>query len=202
MAEPWGTLPADGPGSEARAYERLEAWRWPGGPECPHCGWHRVYFLRPREGTGRPTRHEGKVSERRVWKCARCRRQFSALTGTLVQGTKVPVRIWVDALVTLCTSETGISARDLERRYGLSPATAWSMIERMRAGMQRPPLVDALPAEALEPTRVSGPIDPSGFDPGGIIPRDDRVIVRSAPPASLAAFVRRVRRSARSRRPL
>lgn len=184
------------PGGEAVAYERLEAWRWAAGRECPHCGCSRVYFLQPREGTDRATRHEGRRSERRVWKCASCRRQFSVLTGTPLQGTKVPVRIWVDVLVDLCSPRGGISARELEQRYDVSAATATAMIDRLQAAMGRPPLVDALP----KPPELSGASEGAEIDLGGIIPRDDRVIPRSGPPDSLAAFVRRVRRSSRGRR--
>ena len=38
----------------------------------------RHYFLTPKNGTSRKTR-TGKPTQRRVWKCAACRKQFSVL---------------------------------------------------------------------------------------------------------------------------
>jgi transposase-like protein len=64
-----------------------------GGTEAdlPHCGSVRKpCFLKPSNGKTRT----GSMSERRVWKCADCRKQFSVLTGTIFHGTKIPVRKW------------------------------------------------------------------------------------------------------------
>src|SRR4249920_2762679 len=78
--------------SEADAYEFMEEQRWAGRPVCPHCGSVRKhYFLTPKADEGRTTRR-GKVSERRVWKCADCRRQFTVLVGTIFHGSKIPVK--------------------------------------------------------------------------------------------------------------
>src|SRR5688572_24082859 len=81
--------------TEGDAYEFLEQLRWNGTPICPHCGSVRKhYFLTPKNGSSRKTR-TGTRSERRVWKCGDCRKQFSVLTGTIFHGTKIPVRTWV-----------------------------------------------------------------------------------------------------------
>src|SRR5690348_16730476 len=71
--------------SEADAYLLLEELRWGGAPDtCPQCGgMDRCYFLAPKDGTtGRKTR-TGANTQRRVWKCGHCRKQFSVLTGTI-----------------------------------------------------------------------------------------------------------------------
>src|SRR5689334_623467 len=86
--------------TEADAYLLPEELRWGrNGPKaCPHCGaTGRFYFLTPKDGTGRKTR-TGATSERRVWKCAGCRKQFSVLTGTVLHGSKIPVRTWLFVL--------------------------------------------------------------------------------------------------------
>src|SRR3954469_1126471 len=81
--------------SEAEAYLLLEELRWAGQPVCHHCGSIAShYFLKPANGATRKTR-TGSHSERRVWKCRDCRKQFSVLTGTIFHGTKIPVRTWV-----------------------------------------------------------------------------------------------------------
>jgi transposase-like protein len=123
--------------SEADAYELLEEMRWAGRPVCPHCGsGRRHYFLTPRADAGRQTRR-GRVSERRVWKCAACRRQFSVLTGTIMHGSKIPASTWLLVIADLCDSRKGLSARDVRRKYGLSGNTAWHMLHRLGEAMQR-----------------------------------------------------------------
>lgn len=121
--------------TEAEAYELLERLRWRGRPECPHCGSERVFYLTPK-GEGRKTR-TGKVSERRVWKCGACRKQFSALTGTIFHGTKVELRIWLMVVVEMCSNKNGMAAREIERKYGVAPKTAWHMAHRVREAMKR-----------------------------------------------------------------
>ena len=78
--------------SEADAYEFLEEMRWLDGPSCAHCASRNVALLAPRNGVSRKT-GTGAMSQRRVWQCRDCRKQFSVLTGTIMQGTKIPVRI-------------------------------------------------------------------------------------------------------------
>ena len=75
---------------ESAAYQLLEDMRWPDGPVCPHCeSVDRAYFLKPRNGVRRT--HTGKVSHRRIWKCAECRKQFSVLVGTVFEKSQVPL---------------------------------------------------------------------------------------------------------------
>src|SRR5205823_6143632 len=76
--------------TEADAYLFLEQLRWGDKPVCPHCGSIRKHYFLSAKGEGRKTR-TGKVSERRVWKCADCRKQFTVLVGTIFHGSKIPV---------------------------------------------------------------------------------------------------------------
>jgi len=132
--------------TEADAYLYLEKMRWPDGqpPACPHCGGidkdAPPLFLKPQDGTtGRKTR-TGSVSQRRVWKCRikGCRKQFSVLTNTPMHGTKIPVRTWVLVTFEMCSSKNGVSAREIERKYDLSPKSAWFLLHRIREGMTDP----------------------------------------------------------------
>jgi transposase-like protein len=122
--------------TEAEAYGLLERLRWQGRPVCPHCGSERVFYLTPKATEGRKTR-TGKVSERRVWKCGACRRQFSALTGTIFHGTKVELRVWLAVVAEMCANKNGMAAREIERKYGVAPKTAWFMAHRVREAMKR-----------------------------------------------------------------
>jgi transposase-like protein len=86
-------------------------------------------------GVSRRTR-TGAASERRVWRCGECRKQFSVLTGTPFHGTKISVRKWVFVIFEMCSSKNGVAAREIERKYGLCPRTAWFMLHRIREVMK------------------------------------------------------------------
>ncbi len=137
--------------NEHDAYLLMEQLRW--GKDnarlaCPHCGNAKAYFLNPKggaRGTGLP-KPDGKRTQsvRRVWKCARCRKQFSVLTGTIFHGTKVALADWLTVMVLMCSAKNGISAREVERLIDVTPETAWFMLHRLRESMKRDPLAGML----------------------------------------------------------
>lgn len=128
--------------TEADAYLFLEQLRWNGEPQCPHCGaTERIAFLNPENGVSRKTR-TGSASQRRVWFCGTCRKQFSVLTNTVMHGTKISVRKWLFVIFEMCASKNGVSAREVERKYDLTPKTAWFMLHRIREAMKVGPLAD------------------------------------------------------------
>lgn len=130
--------------SEAAAYELLEELRWNGHPVCPHCAsLDRATYIQPANGVSRQTR-TGKLSERRVWKCNDCRRQFTVLVGTFFHGTKISIRTWCLVILEMCASKNGVSAREIERKYDLTAKTAWFMLHRIREGMKAEALVPML----------------------------------------------------------
>jgi hypothetical protein len=89
----------------------------------------KFYFLAPVDGTaGRATR-TGSNSQRRVWKCASCRKQF-------FHGTKISIRTWLFVVLEMCASKNGVSAREIERKYDLTPKTSWFMLHRIREAMK------------------------------------------------------------------
>jgi transposase-like protein len=152
--------------SEADAYEFLEELRWGNEPWCPHCGAGEPYFLKPRKGKTRSTRN-GTPSERRVWKCRSCRKQFSALTGTIFHGTKIPVRIWCFVVFEMASSKNGVAAREIKRKYGLTPKSAWFMVHRIREAMKREPMAGLLTGRVVvDETYIGGtPKNRHGHDP-------------------------------------
>jgi transposase-like protein len=143
--------------TEADAYRYLEELRWGDTPVCPHCGSVRKhYFLTPANGTSRATR-TGTKSERRVWKCADCRKQFSVLTGTIFHGTRIPVRTWVLVIFEMCASKNGVAAREIERKYGLTPKSSWFMLHRIREAMKREPMAGLMAGRVvMDETYIGG----------------------------------------------
>src|SRR5690349_16938660 len=131
--------------NEEAAYLLMEDLRWSAtGIACPHCGsLAKHYFLKPRDPEGRKTR-TGSRSQRRVWKCKDCRKQFSVLTGTIFHGTKIPLQTWLFVVFEMCASKNGVAAREIERKYDVTPKSAWFMVHRIREAMKRDPLAGLL----------------------------------------------------------
>ena len=131
--------------SEADAYLLLEQLRWGGAPEsCPKCGTEgRSYFLNPANGANRKTR-TGSVSERRVWKCGHCKKQFSVLTDTIFHGTKISIRTWLLVIFEVCSSKNSVSAWEISRKYEITNESAWHLLHRIREAMKREPVAGLL----------------------------------------------------------
>lgn len=133
---------------EGAAYELLEEMRWPNGPECPHCGAvGRAYFLKPKNGQRLTS--TGKVSHRRLWKCADCRKKFSVLVGTIFERSHVPLSKWLMALFLMSASKNGVAAYELHRTLGVTNETAWFMMHRLREAMKRGELAETMTGESL-----------------------------------------------------
>lgn len=102
----------------------------------------------------------GNLSARRVWKCRDCRKQFSALTGTVMHGSKIPVRTWVFVMFELMASKNGIAAREIARRYDLCPRSAWHLTQRIRAAMSNDPLAPMMTGEVIaDETFIGGSME-------------------------------------------
>jgi transposase-like protein len=55
--------------------------------------------------------------------------------GTFMHATKIPVRTWLMVIFEMCASKNGVAAREIDRKYGLCPRTAWHMLHRIREAM-------------------------------------------------------------------
>jgi Zn ribbon nucleic-acid-binding protein len=96
--------------------------RWGGQPACARCNSTRVW------------------SERGgfLFECAECGHQTSLTSGTLLEKTRKPVKVWFRAVFEISTRRTGISAKDLQRILGFgSYRTAWTWLHKLRAAMVR-----------------------------------------------------------------
>lgn len=105
----------------ARVY--LEDVRWPDGATCPQCRAEGAYKL-----TGASTR-------KGLWKCRKCRRQFTVTVGTIFQGSHIPLNKWLYAIHLMCESKKGISSNQLHNELGVTYKTAWFMTHRIRQAM-------------------------------------------------------------------
>ncbi len=115
---------------EEAARQWFEAARWPNGPVCPKCGSTKQYA----------TKKLGR------YRCAAstCRKDFTVMTGTVMERSHAKLTQWAAAFHMAASSKKGFSAHQLHRELGCQYNTAWFMFHRVREAMRRgglePPL--------------------------------------------------------------
>lgn len=67
---------------ENEARVKLEQQRWGGTPVCPFCGGLHIY----------------KHSPTHSYRCSTCGKYFTVRTGTIMEGSKVPLHKWLRAI--------------------------------------------------------------------------------------------------------
>jgi len=141
---------------EAAAWEFFESLRWPQGQvSCAHCGSQDVLYLKPRSEV-RKTR-TGATTHRRVWRCRECKRQFSAIVGTIFEGSKIPIGKWMMAVYLFCSAKNGVSAHELHRDLGITYKSAWYMTQRIREAMAHSPAGSLLgPTVVIDEAYIGG----------------------------------------------
>lgn len=121
--------------TQKKRLQLLEELRWDGEPACPKCGSPKVARCGWRPG---------------YWKCRPCRREFTALTGTVFHGTRLPLSKWFDIMLFMVNSKRGISAKDVSRHVRVTHPTAWFAMMRIRCAMVEWPLTLSGVVEADE----------------------------------------------------
>jgi transposase-like protein len=108
---------------ETAAREWFEASRWPNGPICPKCGSAKHYA----------TKKEGR------YRCGSptCRKDFTVMTGTVMERSHAKFTDWAVAFHLATSSKKGFSAHQLHRELGCQYNTAWFMFHRVREAMRR-----------------------------------------------------------------
>ena len=125
--------------SEANAVRYLTDVRFRHGFACPRCG---VVVAR---------------SSGSRWWCKDCRRWFTLTTGTLLERTKVPLATWLVVAWHLVQTKIGVSALSIQRITGVNYATAWLLLQKMRAAMNQD-----------ERTKLSGDVEFDETYVGGV----------------------------------
>lgn len=103
----------------------MVAIRWPdGNVTCPTCGSDNVHF----------------IATRRLWRCnadRHSRRQFSIKVGTIMEDSPLALDKWLPAIWMITNNKNGISSYEVARALGITQKSAWFMMHRIRAAMQR-----------------------------------------------------------------
>ena len=133
----------------ARAW--FEAARWPTGPVCPTCGSVKHY------ATKKPGRYRCGEKE--------CRRDFTVMTGTVMERSHAKLTQWAMAFWLGASSKKGFSAHQLHRALGCQYNTAWFLhhrvMEAMReGGLDLPPLGGAGKVVEADETYYGSVADP------------------------------------------
>ena len=95
-------------GNEEKCILELTNSRWPNGFVCPECGETEHCFL----------------NNRKLYQCNSCHKQTSLISGTIFQGTKLPLIKWFIAMNHITANKHGISSMELSRKMGVSVNTA------------------------------------------------------------------------------
>jgi transposase-like protein len=111
----------------------LRRWKYgQSGFGCAQCGGEKAWFL----------------PSRRLDECSACGKQVSLTAGTVMHGTRKPLRLWFLAMYLFVSSKQGISALELQQELGLrSYETAWTWLHKLRnavAMRSSTPLRDAV----------------------------------------------------------
>ncbi|MDP9237575.1 MAG: IS1595 family transposase [Chloroflexota bacterium] len=118
--------------ADARAY--LAEKRWPNGLVCAFqdCGGSEVTAFEVKASIRKNGKH---VPSRSLYKCKACGRQFSVTKGTIFEDSKIPLRTWLIVAQRMCVSKKSVSARQIEREFGVTYESAWFMCHRIRYAM-------------------------------------------------------------------
>lgn len=141
--------------TEDDALAFLEKMRWPDGIRCPTCGADSISKIT------RQTASKNKRS--RIYQCLEktCRQQFSATSGTIYGDSHLPLTTWLMAIAFIIDAKKGMSAKQLERRLGVTYKTAWYLCHRIRKAMEQ----DGAPLSGtveIDETYVGGKIRGKG----------------------------------------
>jgi len=101
---------------EQSAREYLESARWPTGIVCIHCGHDTVY----------------KIRGGSLYTCKSCRKQSTIRTGTVMEGSHIPLRKWLYVMYLLGIARKGVSSIQIAKEIGVTQKSAWFMLNRLR----------------------------------------------------------------------
>lgn len=95
--------------------------RWGAGFLCPACG-----------------NTEAWKKSRGTYRCAQCRHDTSITAGTVFGDSRIPLRLWFQAIWLVVSQKSGASALGVSRSLGIRrQMTGWYLMKRIRTAMVR-----------------------------------------------------------------
>jgi transposase-like protein len=77
-------------------------------------------------------RKTGERNKDNRWRCKNCGERYTVRTGTVMDHTHCPLRVWCDSFWRVCSSKKGVSALQLQRETGVSYKTPLFVMHRVR----------------------------------------------------------------------
>ncbi len=111
--------------SEESGREFLEKELWNDKPKCPFCKQEesvRIWISKTNKG---------------LYKCKDCRKNFTVTKGTIFESSKIDLRKWIYTIYLIVTARKGISSIQLSKEIGVRQTTAWFMCHRIREAFNR-----------------------------------------------------------------
>jgi transposase-like protein len=75
------------------------------------------------------------------WRCKGCKAMFTVRTASVLEETRLPLRVWVYSIWKAASSKKGISALQLSREMEITHKSALFVLRRLRHGLneENPP---------------------------------------------------------------
>lgn len=127
--------------TEQKCKEYLYQIRWPGGFACQRCGCQKCWNI-----------------QGGLYRCSQCRYHLSVTAGTIFQDSRIPLRVWFQAIWQVVSQKHGISGLGLQRVLGLKRyETTWTMLHKLRTAMVRPGRDRLTGPVQVDETYIGGP---------------------------------------------
>ena len=114
--------------------------RWPNIVVCPFC-------------------ESGRTSRQKAYQyhqCKDCRKKFTVRTETIFERSHIPLNKWIYAMYILQTARKGVSSLQLSKELGITQASTWFMLHRLREACGN---MEAIPIEGaaeIDETYIGG----------------------------------------------
>ncbi len=114
----------------------------------------------------------GAITQRRLFKCAKCVKQFSVTSGTEFHGRKLSFKKIMVATLLWADGAAGLAALKLRRDLRCNHKTAWLLEHRVRDAM----------TSYMTGRQLSGPIETDSTSIGGKVRKANRAVDRKGQP--------------------
>lgn len=96
--------------------------KWPDGFRCPHCHCPQAYVISTRKLP--------------LYECRSCKAQTSLIAGTIMEGSRTPLRLWFQA-IHLHARPRSVNALELSNLIKVTYKTAWLICHKIRHAMSQ-----------------------------------------------------------------
>lgn len=98
------------------------------------------------------------MTKRGQFRCGQCDSQISVTAGTIFQDSRVPLRLWFEAIWHVVSQKQGANAKGVQRVLGLRRyETTWTLLHKLRIAMVRPGRERLIGPVQADETYLGGP---------------------------------------------